>query len=366
MNELQKKTFSQRFHIDIPLFFGLLFLCVLGLLVLYSASGEQNIVVLKQVTKIVMAFCLMCLVAQISPHTIERWSVSMFSISMVFLCIVLWWGEIGKGSQRWLDLGLFSFQPSEVMKFTVPMIVARLLANKALPPKLDSVFTIGLLIIIPVFLIAKQPDLGTALLVCIAGYSVIFIAGVSFRLIAVVSFLCVICTPVLWYFMHDYQKQRILTLFDYGKDPLGAGYHIIQSMIAVGSGGIQGKGWLNGTQSHLEFLPERTTDFIFAVYCEEFGLIGVFCLLCTYLFIIARSIYIIMSAQRIYEKLLGSALTLTFFLYIFVNMGMVVGGLPIVGIPLPLISYGGSSIVTFMLTFGILMSIHTHRRITTH
>lgn len=366
MIELQKKSFSQRFHIDMPLFFGLLFVCGLGLLVLYSASGEQSAVVFRQTIRIVMAFCLMYLVAQISPYTIERWSLSMFCISMVFLVIVLWMGDIGKGSQRWLDLGFFSFQPSEIMKFTVPMIVARLLANKALPPNLDNVFIVGFLIVIPVFLIAKQPDLGTALLVCIAGCSVVFVAGVSFRFITMVLVFCAMCTPVFWHFMHDYQKQRILTLFDYGQDPLGASYHIIQSMIAVGSGGVQGKGWLNGTQSHLEFLPERTTDFIFAVYCEEFGLIGVSFLLCIYLFIIVRSVYIIMSAQRIYEKLLASALVLIFFLYIFVNMGMVVGGLPIVGIPLPLISYGGSSIITFMLTFGILMSIHTHRKISPH
>ena len=366
MNALQKKTFAQRFHIDLPLFFSLLFLCGLGVLVLYSASGEQSAVVFRQVTKIGIAFFLMCLVAQISPYTIERWSVGIFFISIIFLVIVLWLGDTGKGSQRWLDLGFFSFQPSEIMKFTVPMIVAKFIAHRTLPPSLDSVFMVALLVAIPVFLIAKQPDLGTAFLVCITGLSIVFVAGISFRLITLVSILCAMCTPILWHFMHDYQKQRVLTFFDYEQDPLGVSYHIIQSMIAVGSGGIQGKGWLNGTQSHLEFLPERTTDFIFAVYCEEFGLIGVFVLLCVYLCIIGRSIYIIMSAQRIYEKLLASALVVVFFLYIFVNMGMVVGGLPIVGIPLPLMSYGGSSIVTFMLTFGILMSIHTHRRITTH
>jgi rod shape determining protein RodA len=218
-------------------------------------------------------------------------------------------------------------------------------------------------IIVPVGLIAKQPDLGTSLLVATAGLAVLFISGMRWKFIMAFAVLCSLCAPILWHFMHDYQRRRVLTLFNPEQDPLGAGYHIIQSMIAIGSGGIYGKGWLNGTQSHLEFLPERSTDFIFAVYCEEFGLMGVLLLLSIYLFIVARGLYIAMNAQQAYGKLLAAALTLTFFVYVFVNMGMVIGQLPVVGVPLPLISHGGTSMVTLMLAFGILMSIQTHRRI---
>jgi len=219
------------------------------------------------------------------------------------------------------------------------------------------------MIMVPVGLIAKQPDLGTSTLVATAGLAVLFISGMRWKFIMTFAALCSMCAPILWHFMHDYQKRRVFTLFNPEQDPLGAGYHIIQSMIAIGSGGLYGKGWLNGTQSHLEFLPERSTDFIFAVYCEEFGLMGVLLLLTIYLFIIARGLYIAMNAQQTYGKLLAAALTLTFFVYVFVNMGMVTGQLPVVGVPLPLISHGGTSMITLMLAFGILMSIQTHRRI---
>ena len=366
MKPFEQQSLSQRLHLDVPLCFGLLVLCGLGLAILYSAGGGDIGIVTRQATRMAVAFVLMFLVAQLSPAVIERWSLWIFLIGIAMLVAVLWVGHVGKGAQRWLDLGFFRFQPSELMKLAVPMVVAWYLSSKTLPPNSGNIFIVGLFIIIPVGLIAKQPDLGTSILVATAGLSVLFIAGMRWKLIMIFGAFCSMSAPILWYFMHDYQKRRVLTLFNPEQDPLGAGYHIIQSMIAIGSGGIYGKGWLNGTQSHLEFLPERSTDFIFAVYCEEFGLMGVLLLLSVYLFIIVRGLYIAMNAQQTYGKLLAAALTLTFFVYVFVNMGMVIGQLPVVGVPLPLISHGGTSMVTLMLAFGILMSIQTHRRILSH
>jgi len=272
-------------------------------------------------------------------------------------------GYVGKGAQRWLDLGLFRFQPSELMKLALPMVLAWYFSEKLLPPRFSRIVVALVMIMVPVVLIAKQPDLGTALLVVAAGGAVLFVSGMSWRLIAVFCLLAAMCAPVLWFHMHDYQRQRVLTFLNPEQDPLGAGYHIIQSKIAIGSGGLYGKGWLNGTQSHLEFLPERSTDFIFAVFCEEFGLIGVIMLVTIYMLIIARGLYIAANAQQTFGKLLAAALVITFFVYIFVNMGMVSGQLPVVGVPLPLISHGGTSVVTLMSGFGILMGIHTHRRL---
>jgi rod shape determining protein RodA len=363
MIQFEQQSLSQRLHLDVPLCFGLLVLCGLGLMVLYSAGGEDIGIMIRQATRLAVAFVLMFLVAQLSPAVIERWSLWIFFIGIIMLVAVLWVGHVGKGAQRWLDLGFFRFQPSELMKLAVPMVIAWYLSHKTLPPNIGDILIVGLMIIIPVGLIAKQPDLGTSLLVATAGLAVLFISGIRWKFIMVFVALCGLCAPILWHFMHDYQRRRVLTLFNPEQDPLGAGYHIIQSMIAIGSGGIYGKGWLNGTQSHLEFLPERSTDFIFAVYCEEFGLMGVLLLLSIYLFIIVRGLYIAMNAQQTYGKLLAAALTLTFFVYVFVNMGMVIGQLPVVGVPLPLISHGGTSMVTLMLAFGILMSIQTHRRI---
>jgi rod shape determining protein RodA len=363
MIHFEQQSLSQRLHLDVPLCFGLLVLCGLGLMVLYSAGGEDIGILIRQATRMAAAFVLMFLVAQLSPAVIERWSLWVFLTGIAMLVAVLWVGHVGKGAQRWLDLGFFRFQPSELMKLAVPMVVAWYLSHKTLPPNLGNIFIAGLMIVVPVGLIAKQPDLGTSLLVATAGLAVLFISGMRWKFIMALAALCSLCAPILWHFMHDYQKRRVLTLFNPEQDPLGAGYHIIQSMIAIGSGGFYGKGWLNGTQSHLEFLPERSTDFIFAVYCEEFGLMGVLLLLSIYLFIITRGLYIAMNAQQTYGKLLAAALTLTFFVYVFVNMGMVTGQLPVVGVPLPLISHGGTSMVTLMLAFGILMSIQTHRRI---
>jgi len=359
---LEERSFGQRLHIDFPLLFGILVLCVIGLFVIYSAGGQDIDLVYRQAVKLVIALVGMVIVAQLSPAEIARWSLWLYLFGIILLVLVIFFGDIGKGAQRWLDLKIFRFQPSELLKLSVPMIIAFYLADKSLPPRILQVVLACVMITIPVILIAKQPDLGTALLVAAAGFSVLFIAGISWRLLTSMGILATASAPILWYFMHDYQKRRVLTFLNPEHDPLGAGYHIIQSKIAIGSGGFYGKGWLNGTQSHLEFLPERSTDFIFAVYCEEFGMLGVLLLLCVYLFIISRGMYIAINAQNTYGRLLASGLTLTFFVYIFVNMGMVTGQLPVVGVPLPLLSHGGTSMVTLMIGFGILMAIHTHRR----
>ena len=277
--------------------------------------------------------------------------------------MVLFFGEMGKGAQRWLGLGPFRFQPSELMKLALPMMIALHLSKDTPPPSVKKVFMVLLFIIAPVLLVAKQPDLGTAMLIAVSGFAVLFIAGINWKLLAGFAVVALSSAPVIWNLMHNYQRNRVLTFLDPEQDPLGSGYHIIQSKIAIGSGGLYGKGWLNGTQSHLEFLPERSTDFIFAVFCEEFGLIGVLVLVSLYLFIIARGLYISLLAQHLYGKLLGVGVIAGFFVYIAVNMGMVSGQLPVVGIPLPLISHGGTSMMTIMAGFGILMAVHTHRRI---
>ena len=360
---MEDRSLSQRLHIDVPLLFGLLVLCSVGLLVLYSASGQDMALIYRQATRMGLALLLMFTIAQISPVRLARMSVWIYLLGIILLALVLITGEIGKGAQRWLNLGFVRFQPSELMKLALPILLAWFFADRHLPPGLVRIFYATVLIVIPVLLIARQPDLGTSLLVAAAGLSILFVAGVSWRLITGFGLVAGLSTPVLWFVMHDYQKQRVLTLLNPEKDPLGSGYHIIQSKIAIGSGGLYGKGWLNGTQSHLEFLPERSTDFIFAVFCEEFGLMGVLLLICIYMFIIVRGLYISLNAQNTFGRLLGSGLTFTFFVYVFVNMGMVIGQLPVVGIPLPLISHGGTSMVTLMLAFGILMAIHTHRRL---
>lgn len=360
---MEQKTLSNRLHVDFPLTLGVLVICLTGLVVIYSA-GNQNIdVVIRQSIKIGIAFVIMLLVAQVSTITIQRWSPGLYVVGVLLLVAVLIFGDIGKGAQRWLDLGFFRFQPSEVMKLSVPMVIAWYFSDKNLPPNIMRVlFCIGL-VTVPVLLIARQPDLGTALLVATAGLSVLFIAGIHWKLLAGFAVMAIPGAFLLWTNMHDYQRQRVLTFLNPEQDPLGSGYHIIQSKIAIGSGGMYGKGWLNGTQSHLEFLPERSTDFILAVFCEEFGFIGVVFLMSIYAMVIARGLYIAATAQENYGRLLGSGIILTFFVYLMVNMGMVSGQLPVVGVPLPLISLGGTSMVTLMIGFGILMSINTHKRL---
>ncbi len=358
-------TFMQRhLHLDGQLMTALILLSGVGLLILYSASGEDMGELQRQVFRLGLAFTLMVLVAQVSPDQLRRWTPWLFLAGLSMLMLVLMVGVVGKGAQRWLDLGLFRFQPAELMKLAIPMMVAWFISRRDLPPNLFQVAVALALIAVPTALIVLQPDLGTAVLVCASGFFVIFLAGLRWRIMLFATALIAAMAPIFWHFlMHDYQKRRILTLLDPERDPLGSGYHIIQSTIAIGSGGLYGKGWLNGTQSRLEFLPERNTDFIFAVFSEEFGLVGVIQLLVLYLFIIGRGMYIAIQAQDTYSRLLAGSLALTFFVYVFVNVGMVSGLVPVVGLPLPLISYGGTSMVTLMVAFGILMSVHTHRKL---
>lgn len=359
---MEERTVAQKLHIDMPLLFGIVVLCSIGLVVLYSAGGQNLHLVIRQAVIMTVALLLMFLTAQINPYQLQRWSIWFYLLGIILLIIVLFAGYTGKGAQRWLDLGLFRFQPSELMKLGVPMVMAWFIAGSQVPPNIGRVLLGCVFIMVPVLLIAKQPDLGTAVLVGAAGFAVLFISGISWRFIISVMVLIASAMPVFWHFMHDYQKRRVLTFLNPEQDPLGAGYHTIQAKIAIGSGGLFGKGWLNGTQSHLEFLPERSTDFIFAVFSEEFGLMGVVLLIAIYGYVIGRGLWIAMNAQETFGKLLASGLIMTLFVYVFVNIGMVSGQLPVVGVPLPLISLGGTSIVTLMLAFGILMSISSHRR----
>lgn len=356
-----------RLHIDFSLLMGIIVLVILGQVILYSASGENMAMMQRQGIRIGIAFVVMFLVAQISPDTMRRWSPIIFIIGIFMLVAVLLVGTKVLGAQRWLNLGVFRIQPSEMMKLAVPMMLAWFLAGGNIPPTTKCLFMSIIILMIPVLLIAKQPDLGTSLLVTSAGLFVIFMSGVSWKLIfAFIAAGAAFTIPMWFFLMRDYQRQRVLTMFNPESDPLGSGYHIIQSKIAIGSGGTFGKGWLNGTQSHLEFLPERHTDFIFSVFAEEFGFSGSLVLLGLYLLIILRGIYITTQAHGTFSRLLGAGIILTFLIYIFVNIGMVSGILPVVGVPLPLVSYGGTSIVTLMAGFGILMSMHTHRKFLAH
>jgi len=355
----------QYLHIDPILLAGLLLLMAAGLGILYSASDGSIELVQRQLIRLSLAFLVMFLVAQIPQHTLYLWAPWFFALGIILLILVLVAGDVGKGAQRWLNLYVIRFQPSEMMKLVTPMMIAWYLCEKPFPPKMKSLVISLLLVMLPTMLIAKQPDLGTSLLVAAAGFFVVFFGGIRWRILIGSIFTMLALIPVLWQFMRDYQKQRVLTLLDPESDPLGSGYHIIQSMIAIGSGGIYGKGWFNGTQSQLDFIPERTTDFIFAVFAEEFGIMGAIVLLSLYAFIIIRGLYIAANAQDSFGRLLAGSLSLTFFVYLFVNVGMVSGVLPVVGVPLPLVSYGGTSMVTLMAGFGMLMSISTNRRLIT-
>ena len=354
----------RRLNIDGPLLGGLLLTCSLGLVVLYSAVGEDMDLWLQQCMRLFVALIGMLLVAQLSPDLMRRWSPWGYLLGLILLFLVLGFGE-GQGAKRWLDLGI-RFQPSEIMKLAVPMMAAWFLHSRQLPPRFLDIVTIGALIVVPTTLIAVQPDLGTSLLVATAGILVIVLAGLSMRVMILLGVASIPGAMLLWNYMQDYQKQRVLTLLNPDSDPLGAGYNIIQSKIAIGSGGLFGKGWTNGSQAQLEFLPERDTDFIFAVMGEELGLFGVLSLLGLYIFIIGRGIYIAMQARDTFSRLLAGSISLTFFVYVFVNTAMVTGLVPVVGIPLPLVSFGGTSMVTLLAGFGILMSIHTHRKLLPH
>jgi rod shape determining protein RodA len=350
-------------HIDGPLLAGLLAVSGLGLIVLYSASGASRDMLVQQAVRLGVALLALLIAAQFPPKLLRTWTPWGYLFGLGLLALVLLVGDAVMGAQRWLDLGVISFQPSEVMKLGVPMGCAWFLHERRLPPHTGHLMTLAVVILLPTWLIAQQPDLGTSLLVASSGVFVVLLAGLRIRAILLIGALGVGLAPVLWHFMHEYQRQRVLTFFDPESDPLGAGYHIIQSKIAIGSGGVFGKGWLNGSQAHLEFLPESQTDFIFAVLGEEFGLMGLLVLLVLYLFVIGRGLFIAVQAQDTFSRLVAGSLSLTFFVFVFVNVGMVTGILPVVGVPLPLVSYGGTSMVTLMAGFGILMSIHTHRKL---
>ncbi len=355
----------RRLNIDGPLLGALLLTCGLGLVVLYSAVGENMELWLQQCVRLCIALIGMLIVAQLSPDLMRRWTPWGYLIGLLLLILVLASGEVGQGAQRWLNLGI-RFQPSEIMKLAVPMMAAWFLHGRQLPPRILDLVIIGALIVVPTTLIAVQPDLGTSLLIATAGILVIVLAGLSMRVMILLGVASIPGAMVLWNFMQDYQKLRVLTLLNPDSDPLGAGYNIIQSKIAIGSGGLFGKGWTNGSQAQLEFLPERDTDFIFAVMGEELGLLGVLSLLGLYVFIVGRGLYIAMQAQDTFSRLLAGSISLTFFVYVFVNTAMVTGLVPVVGIPLPLVSFGGTSMVTLMAGFGILMSIHNHRKLLPH
>ena len=350
-------------HLDPVLLAALGLLIMAGLVVLYSATDGNWGRVLAQVANILVALTCMWLVANIPLHYLMRTALPMYVFGMLLLVGVALFGDVSHGARRWLNIGVATIQPSELMKIAVPLMMAWYFEKHEATLTLKNYFVAALLLLLPVALIARQPDLGTAVLISASGFYVLFLAGLSWRVMGVMFIAALGSAPVLWSMLHDYQKHRIMMLFDPSQDALGKGYHTIQGMIAVGSGGVLGKGYLSGTQTHLDFLPERTTDFIFAVYSEEFGLLGNLLLLGLYLFVIARGFVITADASTYFTRLMAGSITLTFFTYAFVNMGMVCGILPVVGVPLPLVSYGGTSMVTLLLGFGMLMSIHTHKKL---
>jgi rod shape determining protein RodA len=363
--ELSRRVgIGQRLHIDIQLLGLLLILTAYGLFVLYSASGQSMATIQRQGRFLLIAYVGMLLVAQLDVERIKRLAPWGYLLGTALLVCVLLFGVGAKGAQRWLSLGGFRFQPSELMKLVLPIAVAWYLANRALPPRFKLIIASLLMIAIPAVLIARQPDLGTSILIAASGLFVLFLSGISWQFMFGAAGLGVLAAYPMWRFvLHDYQRQRILTLLNPESDKLGAGWNIIQSKTAIGSGGFDGKGWLNGTQSQLNFLPESHTDFIIAVLAEEGGLRDVLLLLLLYLLIIARGLWISVNAQHCFGRLLAGSITLTFFVYVFVNMGMVSGLLPIVGVPLPLVSQGGTSLVTLLAGFGLLMAISTEKRI---
>jgi rod shape determining protein RodA len=350
-------------RIDGPLVVGLSLIAAYGLVVLYSASGQSLPTVLRTLARLFLGAMAMLLLARINPNFLRRSTPWLYVAGCVLLMMVAAMGHIGMGAQRWLNLGLFRFQPSELMKLAVPMMCAWYLHDRALPPGWTALGILAALILLPVGLVAMEPDLGTAALIAVAGALVIVLAGLRLRVMAGLLALAAAGAWFGWSFMHDYQRKRVLTFLNPQTDPLGAGYHIIQSQIAIGSGGVFGKGWMNGSQAQLEFLPERSTDFIFAVIGEEFGLLGLLLLLLLYVFVVARAVYLATQTQDTFARLLAGSLALTFFVYVFINAGMVTGLLPVVGVPLPLVSYGGSSVVTLLAGFGILMALYSRRKL---
>jgi rod shape determining protein RodA len=350
--------------LDGPLTGMLALIVCLGVIVVYSASGQNVRMVEHHLVNIAIAIAAMLALARLAtPQYLRLLAPVAYAIGVVLLIIVAVTGHIGKGAQRWLDIGFMRFQPSEIMKLAVPMVCAWYMHERPLPPRFRDLVVMALLIALPTAMIVMQPDLGTALLIAASGLIVLLLAGMSFTIILVSIPLLGGGAWAAWHVIHEYQRQRILTFLNPQNDPLGAGYHIIQSQIAIGSGGVFGKGYMNGSQAQLEFLPERSTDFIFAVIGEEFGLLGQLLLITLYGIVIARALYLAIQGQDTFARLTGGSIALSFFVYAFVNSGMVSGILPVVGVPLPLISYGGTSMVTLLAGFGILMSLHSHRRL---
>jgi rod shape determining protein RodA len=350
-------------HIDRHLLAAIGALLLVGLITLYSASGESLGRIGGQLGNIVVAALFMWVAANIPPHFLQRLALPVYLVGLLLLFGVAAFGEVVNGARRWLHVGVTRIQPSELMKVAVPLALAWYFDRYEAVLKLRDFAVAAVMLLLPVLLIAKQPDLGTALLITAAGFYVIFLAGLSWRILVGLTAATLASLPLLWSVLHEYQRQRVYTLLNPNQDPLGAGYHTIQATIAMGSGGFFGKGWLNGTQAHLDFLPERSTDFIFAVFSEEFGLFGNLVLVTLFLFVIGRGMFITYNASTLFTRLVAGAITLTFFTYVVVNLGMVSGVLPVVGVPLPLISYGGTSLVSILFGMGILMSIHTHKRL---
>ena len=360
----RRKSFWETFHIDFPLLVALMILLGFGLMVLYSATDGSLPQMQRQIAFIIASFFIMLAVAQVDVRILRLWAPWMYLGTMGLLIAVKFVGSTGGGAQRWLDLPLLPrFQPSEIMKVVLPLCIAGYFSRRAIPPRFKHVFWSLVLVMLPAALISIQPDLGTALLIAVSGLFVLLLAGIRWKLVFSFIGVAILSSPALWlFYMSDYQKQRIKTLLNPQSDPLGAGWNIIQSQTAIGSGGVNGKGWLNGVQSRLDFLPEGQTDFIVAVLAEEFGLIGMLFLLILYVAIIGRGLYIAAMARDTFSRLLAGSIILTFFVYVFVNIGMVSGILPVVGVPLPMVSLGGTAILTLMVGFGILMSINTHNK----
>ncbi len=361
----RRESWLEKIHLDFPLLILLVLIGIYGMIVLYSALDRETGPLISQGIKFGVAIVAMLLMAQMSPIFYMRLAPWLYCLALILLVLVLFYGSVVNGSRRWLRIsGVGGFQPSEMMKLVVPLLLAWYFHDRHLPPKIKHIFWALVMIALPVLLIAVQPDLGTAILIGASGLLVLLLAGIRWRLVFGAAGLGILALPGLWFVLKEYQKERILSLLNPERDPLGSGWNIIQSKTAIGSGGLFGKGIFEGTQSHLDFLPESQTDFIIAVLAEEFGLVGIVLLLILYILVIGRGLTIAVQAQDTFGRLLAGTITFTFFVYVFVNIGMVSGILPVVGVPLPLVSYGGTSIVTLFAGFGMLMSIHTHRRIT--
>ena len=361
-DSLSSEDLFGKFHIDLPLLVAFIILFSISLIAIYSASNSDINAVIDQSIRIGISLAAMILVAQMSPLNYERIAPWLYSLCFILLGLVLIIGETRNGATRWLNIGL-SFQPSELMKIGMPLMVARYIARESLPPSNTSIALAIMIVILPTYLIYLEPDLGTSLLVAFSGLIVIFLSGIKKRYLVIAFSLFIASLPLIWPMINEFQRKRVLTFLNPEKDPLGAGYHIIQSKIAIGPGGLFGKGWLNGSQGQLDFLPERTTDFIFSILAEEFGLVGIAIIICIYLFIVGRGILIAINSQDLFSRLIAASISLTFFIYVFVNISMTIGLLPVVGVPLPLISRGGTSMVTLMILLGMLMSVGTHKRL---